>query len=173
MLKDLELLYSPLDDIFDSFSKALFDKVDTIGHYSFMPYITSNNFHSIFDNISFPDYEPTVKYPVANCYIEENGNCILEIAVTGFSKENINITREGNVITIRGEENTDRDGNTKEDKRKYLFRRLAKRNFEVSYKMSDKLDFSKINTSMENGILKISIPMKENEKVVSEKILIK
>ena len=168
MLEDLELLYSPLDDIFDSVVRALDDHSDLTGHYSFTPY-----FSSIIDKIAFPDFEPTIKYPVANCYIENNGVCVIEIAVTGFSKENIEIMREGNVIIVKGKGNTDKDDDLFESNRRYLFRRLAKRNFRVSYKLSDKLNFDKIKTFLENGVLKISIPLKENEKPIVEKIEIK
>ena len=170
-MKDLELLYSPIDDIFDSVSKVISNELDSVGHFSFNPY-TFTLFPSILDQIIFPDYEPKIKYPVANCYIEENGTWVLEIGVSGFSKEDLNIKREGNVIIVEGSHDKNQDENTEKDKKKYLYRKLAKRDFIVAYEMSNKLDFSKINTSLKDGILNISIPLKDQERMMSEKIKI-
>lgn len=156
-------LYRPIGDIFDAVEKHL----DTLGQFSFTPTL----FSSIFDDIVFPDFQTHVSYPVSNCYIEEDGSCIIEIAVTGFSKEEIDISLKDNVITIEGK----KDKDEKDKKRKYLFRKLSERSFRVSYELSDKLDTEKINTSLENGLLIIEIPMKEIERKKKEvrKITIK
>lgn len=152
-------LYSSIDDIFNKFSKEL-----EVGHYSFTPYFS----HTIWDEIEIPKFECSVSYPVFNCYITEDGTCVLEIACTGFSKDELSINRENNIVTVEGKK---KEG-VGENEAKYLFRKLAKRDFQVSYELSNKLDFDSIKIKLENGLLEIKVPLKENEKPIKKELKI-
>ena len=154
MSKDLVPLYSALDSIFNN---STFDDFFNFHQYPFSSFL---------DKFKFPDFRSSVSYPKANCYLTENA-IHLEIAVAGFPKEYIEIKREGNDITIKA--NKPEDGKEKG----YIFQELAKRNFVVTYRLSNKFDYSKIATKLENGILYISIPIKEEEKAEIQKIEIK
>jgi HSP20 family protein len=106
--------------------------------------------------------------PVSNYYIEEDGTSIVEIATTGFSKDEIKVEVEGDLLHVCAEK--------KEQKqiegRRIVHERIYQENFEIKYKLSSKMDVNSIKTKMENGILQISIAMKEEEKPIKKQILI-
>lgn len=195
-------LYSPLTDIFNAIDKS----IKSIGFSQFSPYVPIR-FPGILENIAFPDFDCNISYPVSDCYIEDDGTCVIQIAVTGFKKEEIKINRENNIINITGKkikkykfdnkeidkkrgivesergnrskfrkENPDKykEMEKKENKeRKYLFRKIAQRDFDISYELSHKLDLDDIDISMQDGLLKIRIPMEESENTIKKEIKIK
>lgn len=92
------------------------------------------------------------KYPLTDVY-NEDGNAYLEIAVAGFSKDEIEITVENDTLTIKGESLKSDTSN-----RSYIKKDIAMRNFEKSYTLTFPVD--KVDAAFENGILKIElVPM--------------
>lgn len=158
--KDLVPLYSALDSILNT---PTFDNFFTFHQFPFSDFL---------NRVTFPDFKNSVSYPKANCYLTED-SLHFEIIVAGFSKEDIDINREGNNIIIKADKQRNKEEDKQDEKRGYIFRDLAKRNFTVTYKLSDRFDYSKIDTKLENGILYISIPIKEEEKPKTQKIEIK
>ena len=104
--------------------------------------------------------------PVSNYYIEEDGTSILEIATTGFSKDEVKVEVEGDLLRISAEK--EQKGNEKE--RRTVHQRIYQEDFEIKYKLSPKMDINSIKTKLENGILNISIAMKEEEKPIKKQI---
>ena len=104
--------------------------------------------------------------PVSNYYIEEDGTSILEIACNGFSKEEVKIEVEGDLLQISAE----RKEQKIKDGRKIVHQRIFQEDFEIKYKLSPKMDINSIKTKMENGVLQISIAMKEEEKPIKKQI---
>jgi HSP20 family molecular chaperone IbpA len=47
---------------------------------------------------------------------------------------------------------------------------LSKKSFDLGYKISPKYNLSKINAEMENGLLKLHLPLSEESKAKSIKI---
>lgn len=129
-----------LDDFFNHFSHDL----------------NSSNFS--WDLWEFPKFN-VPSFPVSNCYLENGDILIFEIAATGFVKEDLKIKVENYRITIEGKKEKDQ-----KESQKYLWHNIAKRDFELCYNVSDKLDLNKLKSKLENGILKISIPFKEDQK---------
>jgi len=85
----------------------------------------------------------------------------IELAVPGFKKSDININVEDNILHIENEVK-------KEEKREednYLFHEFSKQNFHRSFRLSNKVDSEKIEAAYEDGILKVSIPKKEESKI--------
>ena len=110
----------------------------------------------------FQNPEPYVKqttngYPLTDIYKEEDGSQVIEMALAGFSKDDIMINTEVNKITISSEgiknsafENT---------------RRIAKRKFQKAFvDYHNTLDFGNSVATFENGLLKIVIPLREEVK---------
>jgi HSP20 family molecular chaperone IbpA len=89
------------------------------------------------------------KYPLTNVY-DEDGIAYMEIAVAGFSKEEIEITIDNDTITIKGESNGDVPAH-----RHYVKRDIAMRNFEKSYSLMFPIDT--VEAEFQDGILTIKL----------------
>ena len=80
-----------------------------------------------------------------------------EVACTGLSKEDIELNIEGDILKIsydKGDEPT----------RSYIHKGIAKRSFNLGYKIASKFALSKAEAIMENGLLTILIPFAEEAK---------
>ena len=112
----------------------------------------------------FQTPEPYVKqttngYPLTDIYKEEDGSQVIEMALAGFSKEDILINTEVNKITISAE-GVKLKGQLVENRR-----RIAKRAFKKSFvDYHNTLDFGSSNATFENGLLRIQIPLREEVK---------
>jgi molecular chaperone IbpA len=72
----------------------------------------------------------------------------ITLAVAGFGKEDIEIMRDGNLLTVRGR--------TRESEPKtYLHRGIAGRAFERQFDLAEYVDV--LNASLENGLLEIAL----------------
>jgi HSP20 family molecular chaperone IbpA len=120
-------------------------------------------FDRIFDEF-FRDPEPYVKqttngYPLTDIYKNEDGSQVIEMALAGFSKEDIQIHTEANKITISA------DGSKLKGTLAENRRRIAKRAFKKSFvDYHNTLDFANSDASFENGLLKITIPLRDEVK---------
>jgi HSP20 family molecular chaperone IbpA len=112
----------------------------------------------------FQNPEPYVKqttngYPLTDIYKEEDGSQVIEMALAGFSKEDILINTEANKITISA------DGSKLKGQLVENRRRIAKRAFKKSFvDYHNTLDFGSSNATFENGLLRIQIPLREEVK---------
>jgi len=112
----------------------------------------------------FQNPEPYVKqttngYPLTDIYKEEDGSQVIEMALAGFSKEDILINTEANKITISA------DGSKLKGQLVENRRRIAKRAFKKSFvDYHNTLDFGSSNATFENGLLRIQIPPREEVK---------
>ena len=112
----------------------------------------------------FQNPEPYVKqttngYPLTDIYKEEDGSQVIEMALAGFSKEDILINTETNKITISAE------GSKLKGQLAENSRRIAKRAFKKSFvDYHNTLDFGNSNATFENGLLRINIPLREEVK---------
>jgi len=112
----------------------------------------------------FQNPEPYVKqttngYPLTDIYKEEDGSQVIEMALAGFSKEDILINTEANKITISA------DGSKLKGQLAENRRRIAKRAFKKSFvDYHNTLDFGSSNATFENGLLRIAIPLREEVK---------
>lgn len=88
-----------------------------------------------------------VNYPPYNIKQIKDNKYVIEMAVAGFSKSDIEITLEGNKLIVKG--------NTKEDEAEdgFLFKGIANRNFTREFKINDKIEIE--NAELANGMLKI------------------
>lgn len=114
----------------------------------------------------FPKFD-VPSFPVSNCYLENGDTLIFEIAATGFSREDLKIKVENYRIIIEGKKT-----NNQVESQKYLWHNIAKRDFEICYNVSDKLNLNSMKSKLENGILKILIPFKEDQKPFVKEISI-
>lgn len=97
----------------------------------------------------------TKRKPLANVIKGEDG-LYIEMAIPGVAKESIEITLENNELTISAEEEVvDRKMNRKE----YDYSQFSR-----TFILPEEIDGDHIEASLENGILKVSLPLKPEEK---------
>jgi HSP20 family protein len=97
--------------------------------------------------------------PAANV-IEKEDSFEVEFAAPGLNKEDFKINVENNVLTVSSEKEQ-----VKEEKEKnYTRREFAYGAFTRSFALPKTIDIDKIGAAYENGILKVTLPKKEEAK---------
>ena len=89
-------------------------------------------------------------YPPYNIKQVKDNKFVIEMAVAGFGKSDIEITLEGNKLVVKG--NT-QDDDTQVDN--FLYKGIANRNFTREFKLADKVEIE--NAELVNGMLKIGL----------------
>jgi len=125
-------------------------------------------------NHNFASKPQTPKYPKTSGYFKQDGTMIIEVATTGFEKDEIKVKREGEKITVTGKQ---KDSgliiNTDENTRKVIWQDISQKAFEIFFTFDDKMDLNNISLKMNNGLLEISVPMKEEHRPVVKELEIK
>lgn len=89
-------------------------------------------------------------YPPFNLKKVDENKYMIEMAVAGFAKQDIEITLEDNKLIIKGEAK----GDTKEDnKTDYLYCGIANRAFARRFTLADNVEIN--NAQLINGMLKV------------------
>ena len=99
-------------------------------------------------------------------YYDQEG-IYFEIACTGLTKEDINIEIESDVLRISYDKPKDEEP---KDLSGYIYHGLSRKSFSLGYKIAPKFDLTKINAEMEDGLLKIDIPLSKEAKPKAIKI---
>jgi HSP20 family protein len=107
-------------------------------------------------NSNFNTITEKVNYPV-DIYEVENG-LRFEFAVVGLNKEDLVIQVEGNVLRVSHEN----DNNT-EKPTKYITKGIARRSFDLVWRVSSNYDLSKLEAEMDKGLLIIHVPYAESK----------
>jgi len=117
-------------------------------------------FKNFFNNDSFfaPALETKISHPV-DIYETKEG-LHFEIACTGLSKGDVNINIEGDILRVTYE----KDGENEIDVTNYIHKGIARRSFNLGYKISSRFDLQNGDAQMDNGLLLISIPFAEQAK---------
>lgn len=108
-------------------------------------------------------------HPVMNHFINKDGTQELQFACTGFEKEELVVKVENDCLIVKAEKKSKEDRNEE----KILHNKLAVRDFEVSFKISEKLDAENITSSYKNGLLSVFIPLSQEIKKKNRSIEIK
>jgi len=88
----------------------------------------------------------SVSYPPYNIKQVKENKYVIEMAVAGFSKSDIEMTLEGNKLVIKAASKDDDNGD-------YLYRGIANRAFERTFTLADKVEIK--DAEMVNGMLKV------------------
>lgn len=107
----------------------------------------------------------SISHPVDIYTVEAGLN--IDIACTGIDKKDIEILTEKNVLRV----NYDKKESTEDkDYREYVFQGIAKRSFNLGWKIDSKFDLAKAEASFDNGLLTVAIPYAEEAKPKTLKI---
>lgn len=121
-------------------------------------------FKNFFRNDSFfePVIDTRIGHPV-DIYENEKG-LHFEIAGTGLTKDDIKISIEGDVLRVSYDKNED-DKCCDVNDCKYHHRGISKKSFNLGYRIPiSKFDINNAEAQMENGLLKIHLPIVESAK---------
>jgi HSP20 family molecular chaperone IbpA len=123
-----------------------------IAHWGIDPFdIVWKNFLDV--NSTFNSIENKINYPV-DIYETDNG-LRFELAVVGLDQEDLEILVEGDTLRIT------HDRKTAEVERPYIQKGIARRSFDLAYKVAAKFDLSKLTATMDKGLLIIDVPTSE------------
>ena len=118
----------------------------------------------------FDDFISSKKEQNMKCDIyEKDGNYHIEMDVPGFKKEDISIEASDGYLTIKAEKNS--ENNEEDENKNYIRRERSYGSYERSFYLGD-LDQDKVEAEFKDGMLKISVPKKEevnNKKMIEIK----
>ena len=112
------------------------------------------------------DLAKKVTYPPYNIKQVNKNKYVIEMAVAGFAKSDIEVTLDGNKLVVKGNA-TEEDS---EDET-YFFKGIANRNFERTFTLADKIEIK--NAEMVNGMLKVWLESLVQTQDTIKKIAIK
>ena len=113
---------------------------------------------NLFDaNSNYNTIQHKINYPV-DIYETDNGLCF-ELAVVGLDKEDLEIQVEGDTLRVTHEGRNDDENEIIN----YIARGIARRSFDLAWKVASKFDLSKLNAKLDKGLLIIDIPYSESK----------
>ena len=158
---------------------------------TYTPFTLDRAFDDIFARIEnevsnmFKSFMPSVNkmlapignasYPKMNMYTdEETGDVIIEAAVPGRNKDNIEISLEKGYLTISGKTVNQHESKERNEKNEYFCREIMKSQFSrtVGEFPSDIYNYNEVRATMDNGLLTIRIPKLEKVRKCEEKKII-
>lgn len=93
-------------------------------------------------------FAKTVTYPPYNVKKIDENKYVIELAVAGFGKQDIEVELKEKVLSIKGNVNSDQN-----DDPLYLYRGIANRAFTRQFTIADTVEIQ--NAELMNGMLKI------------------
>ena len=105
-----------------------------------------------------PAAQAKQQYPI-NIFEDDIG-LTFELACTGIPKDAIEVLLEGDMISF----NYDKLKTPESQNRKYIHRGIAKRSFNLGYKVGTKFDIKKTKATFNDGLLIVSLPFADEAK---------
>ena len=96
----------------------------------------------------FFDLQATSNYPPYNLVHVNNVESRLEIALAGFTKEEVNVYTEYGKLFVKGQKD-------EKDNADYVHKGLSQRSFERAWSLSDDVEIKSV--SFENGLLVVEL----------------
>jgi HSP20 family molecular chaperone IbpA len=166
--------YLDMGAIFDEIFGAAEDFRDEL-HRNFGDYLHGTPYHAPFDDTI--DYYPNYSYPPMNVYITGDKSLGFEFALAGFDEKDISLSFQGDYMVFSAKLNLDdqiRDVSPTEEGEaapaeeepseiRYFKRRLKLKDIEKQkyYVPLDKYAQDKVKAVYKNGILKVTVPPKD------------
>ena len=120
-------------------------------------------FEEMFNRLAnLQEMRTTGNYPPYNIIQENDTECIVEMAVAGFSSDDLDIEVENNKLTVIGKKDV------KMDDAKYRHQGIAYRNFSRSFALADHIEVN--GASVNDGVLRIYLEQQVPEELKPKKI---
>ncbi|MCL2267061.1 MAG: Hsp20/alpha crystallin family protein [Treponema sp.] len=116
------------------------------------------------------DFYPNYSYPPMNVYMTEDKSLVFEFALAGFNENDISLSFQGDYMVFSAKLGPDPDSPVRprengglEDNVRYFKRRLKMKDIEKQkyFVPLDKYAQDKVKALYKNGILRVSIPPKD------------
>ena len=140
------------------------NNLTTFDRNKFIPY--SIGFDNLFDRLFDMDLESSSSYPPYNISKVDDNNYIIEMALAGFNKDDIEIELADSELTVRSKkrEDSNKDVNL-------IHQGISQRSFNRKFTLSEEILVK--NAEMKNGMLIIKlekfIPENKKPKLISIK----
>lgn len=128
----------------------LFDPDEFFKNFSEMQHLAANSF-----------------VPAMDIYKEKN-NLIAKLPIADFDPKNIDIEIEDNILNIKGK--TEKKSEVEE--KDYFRKEIKSGSFSRSVMLPAEVEEDKAKSEYENGVLKVIIPMKKENKAKGRKIAV-
>ena len=109
-----------------------------------------DEFDRLFDSV-FSTNNKGSSYPPYNIVKHDKNIYQITMAIAGFDQDQINISQEGNLLTVQGDMVSDKEN----DKTEFLYRGIANRNFERKFELADTVKV--VKADLKNGLLSIDL----------------
>lgn len=109
----------------------------------------------------------SMNFPAVNI-VETNDAYELEFNVPGRKKDDFKITVDKNILTVSFEKKEE----SKEEGKQFIKREFVMQSFNRSFTLDEKINADDINAKYENGLLLLTLPKKEEVKVLPKEISI-
>jgi molecular chaperone IbpA len=106
-------------------------------------------------NSRFNPIQEKINYPV-DIYETDKG-LRFELAVVGLEKSDLDITVDGDTLRISHEKAEEAE------QKNYIQRGIAKRSFDLAWKVASKFNLSKLTAEMDKGLLIIDVPYADSK----------
>jgi len=110
----------------------------------------SIGFDRMFDKLFDESSVATTNYPPYNIVKVDDSNYVIEVAIAGFSKDEIEIETKENILTIKSQSRPEGD-----DDKQYLHKGISNRAFTRAFTLSD--DVVVKGATFENGLLNVEL----------------
>jgi HSP20 family protein len=91
---------------------------------------------------------------------EDNGNLIVKTEMPGINKEDVDISLEGDILTLKAEKKEEEVT----EEADYYAREVRYGNYSRSVKLPFRINNEKIEATLENGVLELKLPKAEEAK---------
>ena len=120
-----------------------------IAHWGIDPFdIVWKNFFDV--NSQFNTFENKINYPVD--ILETENGLRFELAVVGLSETDLDIQVDGETLRISYNKPET------EEIKSYLQKGIAKRSFDLAWKIASKFDLTQLSAFLDKGLLIVDIP---------------
>jgi len=124
---------------------SIFDFHKTLDPYT----VGFDSFFKDIEEVTKTIQKAVPSYPPYNIKQVSKNKYVIEMAVAGFAKSDIEVTLEGNKLVIKGSAK-ENDINEEES---FLFKGIANRNFTRAFTLADKIEIGQ--AEMVNGMLRV------------------
>jgi molecular chaperone IbpA len=109
-------------------------------------------FDDLFRQFETWETASTVNYPPHNLIKLSDNEWMIELAVAGFSREDLNVTLHYGTLTV---ESVRSESSEEESARMFLHKGISTRSFRKNWKLNEYVEVS--NVEMKDGILRIKL----------------
>lgn len=117
------------------------------------------NFDSVLNRFFDDGFDTGSSTPAVDVHEDEN-QFTLEAEMPGMTDKDVDINVENNMLTISSKKEEEKE----EEKKGYVLKERRRSSFSRSFMLPKNVDAGKIEASMKNGVLNLTIPKAEEAK---------